>query len=158
MPQTTITVSGIIPPAPGKKQGKIADSAGGTWNVWGDKLPNYRMGVTYNITYEENEFNNVKYNVIKNAEPAGQGTQQTTMPLTQPSASVSPQGVFLDRDRQIWVNALLGKCLANPNVDPFNLENTKIAEKAKFFEGLFDYLFKPKVTKAGGEMDDEIPF
>ncbi len=161
MPQAVITVAGITPPAMGKKQGHIIDTVGGKWNVWGDKLHNYRMGVSYNITYDENEFNGVKFFVIKNADPAGAAAQagQATQPSASPAA-VS-QSIPSEKDRQIWVNSLLGRCLNNPNTDPFNLERDKIAEKAKLFYDLYDYLFGPKPRvgqQPRDDMNDQIPF
>ena len=171
MPQAVITVAGITPPPMGKKQGHIIDTVGGKWNVWGDKLPNYRMGVTYNITYEENEFNNAKFFVIKNAEPAGAAPSsrsepshrepQNPLPPHQSPAAVS-QSIVTEKDRQIFVCALMGRAFGNPNTDPFNLERAKIAELGNACFDLFNYLFGPKPKSQGqqprDDMDDAIPF
>jgi len=158
MPQTTITVAGITPPAQGKKQGKIADTAGNNWNVWGDKLQNYRMGVTYNITYEENEFNNVRYNVIKNAEPAGQGTQQTTMPLAQPRVAMPPPSVATPKDEMIFVCGALNHTLANQNISPLELTAMEIGDFVNKLRTVWKGTLGSQKSRSEGEMDDAIPF
>lgn len=161
MPQTTITVAGIAPPGEGKKQGKITDTAGGVWNVWGDKIPNYRMGVTYEIKYEENEFKGKKFFVIQNAEPAGQAASQAAQ--ARPSPAGISQSQLGPKDKEIWVCALLKEAIGNPNVDPFNLDRAKYAELGKTFFDLYDYLFAKKLpvqrqAPVEDDMDDEIPF
>lgn len=164
MPQAVITVERKAP-RPDKKQGHLFDTGGGRWNVYNDKLANFREGVTYEINYEENEFSGTKFNLIKNAEPTNKAATVTA----SSQGSTSPS----DKDREIFVCALLKEALGNPNVDPFTLDRAKVGEFGRMCSDLYTYLFKqkaaapkpaapspppPEPEEQKGEMNDEIPF
>lgn len=154
MPQTTITVAGILPPGQGKKQGKVKDTAGGSWNVWGDKLHLFQMGATYDINYEENSFNNTTFYLIKSFAPAS--TAGAT-PAPQPRPATLPSAMpVTSKDEQIFVCGALNNALANPNVSPFQLQTTDMVN----FVNLIRHTWRQTLGKAqqNNAMDDEIPF
>lgn len=157
MPQATITVAGITPPAPGKKQGKITDTSNGVWNVWGDKLPSYRMGVTYNITYEDSEFNGHKFYLIKTAEPAGQGAS-APMPrvdMPSPAAPVFPT----KKDEMIFICGAFNNLMQGPGA--WERTTAEMAAKTNELKEVFRLTFAAKRAQQSHpshEMDDEIPF
>lgn len=167
MPQATIVVA-TIAPRPGKKQGHVIDSNGGKWNVWNDKLHNYRAGVAYDITYEENDFNGTKFYVIKNADPSGQQSSSgqgggpgvlQPRPSTSPAAPVYPTA----KDEAIFVCGALNNAIANPNVQPMILTVTELATFVSTLRQVWrGTLGAPKPQAAAQQqqnpMDDEIPF
>ena len=73
---TEITVAKVEPPAPNRKQGTIHDTKGARWKVWADKIPNYAVGSTYEITFKTNQFNNQTFNVIDSAKPLSTASPQ----------------------------------------------------------------------------------
>lgn len=161
MPTATITVAGITPPAAGRKQGKIIDADGNKWNVWGDKLQNYRMGVTYNITYDVQEFNNVPFNIIKTAEPAGQGASQPRQ-VSQPQSGGPIPAFDKAKDEHIFVCGALNNALSNTNINPMELQVTDIATFVqKLQQAWKQTLGAPRVSSAPRSeegMSDSIPF
>lgn len=154
MPNAVITVAGILPPEQGKKQGKIKDTAGGSWNVWGDKLHNYQIGQTYNIVYEENEFNNSKFYVIKSFNAIGPVLAQPATP--QPRAPM-PAAMPSAKDEMIFVCGALNNALANPNVQPFQIGTTEMVAFINLARQSWR-LTLGKTPKSEDEFRDEIPF
>lgn len=154
--QSQITVAGITPPAIGKKQGKIIDSLGNSWNVWGDKLHLYAMGQTYNITYEVNEFNNKQFNVIKTVSPAS-GQPQPQRAVAQPPAQPQPPvGIQLSaKDEMIFVCGIMNNSVGNSNVNPFELTTAELIGMMQKAQQVWRNTMG---KQARGDMDDEIPF
>lgn len=161
MSQTTITVAGINPPELGKKQGKIVDTAGNKWNVWGDKIASYRMGVTYDIVYETNEFKDTKFNVIKTANPSNAAPQPARQaprssddwPGPQPSVAMPQHGN--PKDEMIFVCGIINNAMSNPNVNPFETTLTElIAMVDKARSAWRNTLGK---SQKSDDMRDEIP-
>lgn len=177
MPQAVITVTGITPPAPGKKQGRIIDTENQSWNVWGDKLHNYRIGVSYNIGYDTQEFNGHQFNVIKSAEPTNRVPPVTAAPQASPQTySVAPG--FTVKDEMIFVCGAFNNLMSLP--DAWNLTKEQMADKVEDLMWTFQVTLGGKgrpveetAKQASGpagsptqkpqyrtaqEMDDEIPF
>lgn len=155
MSQATITVAGITPPEPGRKQGKITDTEGNRWNCWADKLQNYRMGVTYEINYETNEFNNKKFNVIKTANPSNAAPRPAAQPKSdgwpgpQPSLAASP------KDEMIFVCGVVNNAMSNTNINPFEITLTElIAMVDKARSAWRNTLGK---SQKADDMNDQIP-
>jgi len=158
MSQAQITVAGITPPGIGKKQGKIQDSVGNSWNVWGDKLQNYRMGVTYDITYDTNEFNGKTFNVIKTANPANpnaQAGQVAAAPQAQQRAAQAMAAPSA-RDEMIFVCGIINNALANANVSPFELTPTELIDMTNKARQVWRNTLGK--VQAADDMGDEIPF
>lgn len=158
MPQAIITIAGITPPGTSKKQGKVTDSYGKTWNVWGDKLQNYRMGVTYDITYEENEYNGTKFYLIKTADPvqAAPPPPQPGNPEPQQRAATQPsQPMNPNKDEMIFICGALNNAFANQNTIPFELTAMEIATFVKKMQQVWRATLG---NRAVGDMNDEIPF
>lgn len=165
MPNATITVAGILPPGPGKKQGHVHDTEGNKWNVWHDKIQNFRMGVTYDITYEQSEFNGAHFNVIKTANPsngAPQPRQQQAAPPNDGWPGPAPRAPTpmaqqpSVKDEMIFVCGVINNAMSNPNVDPFAVgavEFVAMVNKAR--QVWRNTLGK---SQAVGDMNDEIPF
>ncbi len=156
MPTATITVQAKQSPAIGKKQGKIQDTNGSLWNVWGDKLQNYREGVTYDITYEEGEFNGHRFNTIKTANPSIAGQQYVPTPAAvrpaPPSAAIPPNA----KDEMIFVCGIVNNSMSNANINPFEItltELTAMVDKAR--SAWRNTLGK---SQKADDIGDEIPF
>lgn len=135
MPQATITVQAKQSPAIGKKQGKIQDTTGSLWNVWGDKLQNYREGVTYDITYDEQEFNDKRYNLITKGNPSNGSSaappiQAAHRGLAQPKPADGWPGPVTNqpnaKDEMIFVCGVINNAMANANVNPFETTLTEL--------------------------------
>lgn len=128
MPQTTITVQAIQSPAIGKKQGKIQDTSGAMWNVWGDKIQNYREGVTYDVTYEEQEFNDRKYNLISKGTPSNAAPRLAAQPKSDgwpgPAPQISMTGT--PKDEMIFVCGVVNNAMSNTNINPFEITLTEL--------------------------------
>lgn len=137
MNQDRITVAGITPPAVGKKQGKVIDTVGRSWNVWGDKLANYQMGKTYDITYEVNEFNDAKFNVIKTLKPVMEASGLSGPGMQQPAQAAVQRPIgtqTTQKDEMIFVCGIINNAVANQNINPFELTATELitmVEKAR---------------------------
>lgn len=163
MSQDRITVAGITPPAIGKKQGKVIDTVGRSWNVWGDKLHNYQIGQTYDITYETNEFNNAKFNVIRTLRPV-QGPQPgEVIPVAEPRSVIPPrQSTSIappqanPKDEMIFVCGVINNSLSNSNVNPFELTAAELITMVNKARQVWRNTLGNAQTR--GDMDDEIPF
>lgn len=163
MPQAVITVAGITPPGPGKKQGKITDTNGGKWNAWGDKLANYRMGVSYEIVYEEDEYEGHPFRTIKtanptNAAPAPQPAVhgQYAAPPAQVIGSTEPS--FTKKDEMIFVCGALNNALSNPNVVPFQMTVIEIATFVKLLRQVWRGTLGATQQQVRDDMNDSVPF
>ena len=156
--QATITVAGITPPAIGKKQGHIIDSAGSKWNVWGDKLQNYRIGGTYEITYDQNEFNGKTFNVIKSANPSNAAPSQPSR-VEQKPADGWPGPIQQQpsaKDEMIFVCGVVNNAMSNTNINPFEITLTElIAMVDKARSAWRNTLGK---SQRRDDMDDGIPY
>lgn len=153
MPQAVITVAGIMPPAEGKKQGKIKDSSGESYNVWGDKIHNYQVGETYNVNYENNEFNNTQFKLIKSfTHVSAQAGQRRVDPRMPPPGNMPPS----NKDEHIFVCGALNNALSNPNVNPMAIATTEMVA----FVNLLRQTWRLTLGKVqqSQEMNDEIPF
>jgi len=130
MSQATITIAGINPPEIGKKQGKVIDTEGNKWNVWGDKLHNYRMGVTYDVVYETNEFNGKNFNVIKTVTPSNKAPTTKSgddWPGSQPRQTQPPvQQSASPKDEMIFVCGIVNNAMSNTNINPFEITLTEL--------------------------------
>ena len=154
-----ITVAGIVPPGVGKKQGKIHDTTGKSWNVWGDKLHNFAMGHTYSITYDTNDFNGAKFDVIKTADHVGSAPANVMNPppaqaRTQPT-TYSPQPS--NRDEQIFVCGALNNAMSNPNVNPMMLTGPDVIGLVEKFRMAWRNTLG-KTQSNDTDLNDQIPF
>ncbi len=176
MPAATITVQAKQSPAIGKKQGKVQDTNGSLWNVWGDKLQNYREGVTYDITYEESEFNGHRFNTIKTANPSNVGGQQyAPNPTARPEAAPrqapqdgwpgpNPRPVIPPSPRygatdektaeRILVCGALNSVLENSNTVPSELSQAQVTAWINMFRNSWLDTFG---RRSEADLDDRIP-
>jgi len=164
MPSTMITVQAKQSPAIGKKQGKIQDTAGNLWNVWGDKLQNYREGVTYDIVYEESEFNGHTFNLIKTANPAQAKPPGSVTPVADPRQVIprndgwpGPQSTLAanPKDEMIFVCGVVNNAMSNTNINPFEITLTElIAMVDKARSAWRNTLGK---SQKADDMNDQIP-
>jgi hypothetical protein len=162
MPTAIITVAAKQSPAIGKKQGKIQDTAGGLWNVWGDKLATYREGVTYDITYEEGEFNGHRFNTIKTANPSNVGGQQyTPNPPERPAAAPrqAVQNAIIPpnaKDEMIFVCGIVNNSMSNTNINPFEITLTELITMVDKARSAWRATLGKSQSR--NDMDDSIPF
>ena len=116
-----ITVADVIYPAPGKKQGRIIDQTGKTWQVWGDKMSGYSRGGNYVISkYKTSEFKGQTYYTIEEVSPVGQMPGMANPVSAPASIGVSPSDT--ERRMDIFVCGAFNNIMANPNVNPALLE------------------------------------
>ncbi len=167
MTAATITVQAKQSPAIGKKQGKIQDTNGDLWNVWGDKLANYREGVTYDIQYETSEFNGHTFNLIKSANPSNNKPSTGALPR---DGWPGPTGNIAERmqsggpgfaipptpkDEMIFVCGVVNNAMSNANVNPFETTLTElIAMVDKARSAWRNTLGK---SQKADDMSDEVP-
>lgn len=155
MPNAVITVAGITPPGVGKKQGKVSDTTGGVWNVWGDKLHLYRMGVSYDITYEDGEFNGRHFKTIKTANPTNAAPAQAT---PQPQQHTAPPPSNQNKDEMIFVCGALNNALSNPNAMPFELTAIELATFVKKIRQVWRATIGNSQQSSDDDMNDSVPF
>jgi hypothetical protein len=141
-----ITVAGVTYPAAGKKQGKIQDTQGRSWQVWADKMGQFQAGQSYEIlTSKTTTFNGAVYVTVGEfraltpgagmAQPSFPPPMPATPPVAQqpfyPAASPPPmpapqQAVAAPisehvRRMDIFVCGAVNNALANQNVNPLSV-------------------------------------
>lgn len=128
MNNASITIAQVLLPEPGKKQGKVIDTLGNKWNVWADKLQNYRIGVSYDIKYEENEFNGKTFSVIKTANPSNNPPAHPARAAQKPTDGWP--GPILQqpnaKDEMIFVCGVVNNAMSNTNINPFEITLTEL--------------------------------
>lgn len=157
MPQATITIQAKQAPAIGKKQGKVQDMEGNLWNVWGDKLQNYREGVTYDIVYEQSEFNGHMFNVIKTANPAAAGQMAHAMAANPARGQTPPPQQATAKDEMIFVCGIMNNSLSNANINPFELTATELITMTNKARQVWRNTLG-KSQSNNDDIDDSIPF
>lgn len=166
MSNVVITVADINQPAPGKKQGKVIDTTGKTWQVWADKLYLYAPGQSYNITYKTTNFNGKDYYTIDQSAPAGSAAiappPRGTTPTQRAAAVVPPIPTVSDyqeaeriKRRDIFVQGILNNSAQNQDFVSMQTE-----ELIGFTEKLMIVWFNTlgKKPQTASDMNDEIPF
>lgn len=118
MPNITLTVASVVPPAGGKKRGTLKGVCGTTLGVFAEKLAQFQFvpGKTYAIDYHEVEYQGSKLrNVVSatlqpDARPASlPAPQQQPLPplaTAQPAPEFNRQTNPADSER-MWVCATL---------------------------------------------------
>lgn len=164
-----ITVANVEGPAPGKKQGRVTDTQGRKWQIWGDKLHDYSIGVTYEVTkVKSNYFNGQQYVTIMESHPVGGSSGG---PIGQPVARSNTSGSTItiplpesNKDEQIFVCGALNNTLANPNINPMSLGVQDLVGLVNAYRDTWRNTFgrKPatvaKPQSAGDDMEDSVPF
>lgn len=153
-----ITVADVVYPAPGKKQGKLVDQTGKTWQVWGDKMGGYQVGGHYLVKkYKTSDFRGQTYYTIEEAIPvgAGPGTQQSA-PAPRPTGQASgPAPTVTDAVRRmdIFVCGAFNNIMANPNTNPAMLQAQDMIEMIRRLKETW-----AKSFGRNEDMNDDIPF
>lgn len=113
MPSATIGVQYVNPPAQGKKMGSIKDANGNYYGVQPGMLGLFQQGGTYEIFFEDREFQGKTYHTVK-----------TVKPVTQPAAAAQKIVGDVQRARtneadaeRMWVCALLGHAIQSGQID-----------------------------------------
>ena len=166
MQVTTIHVTEVVPPQPGKKRGRVKDSSGALYQAGYPLLSSFQPGNSYNIVYKDDSFNNVSFRVIESIQGAAQGGQPqstpyqptTTMPQPRQQYNVpAPQTHTDPTAERIFVCGALNAALSNPNMHPATLTSNQVAGMVKVYREAWDRTFGGKPT-VGDDMNDEIPF
>ena len=109
-----VTVSFVNQPKQaGGKKGTIKTKDNEIYGVWADKLANFQQGKTYEIKYEESEYNGKQYKTVTNwieqtAPPAGNGAGSQTN---------GNGSAYTAKDEQIFVCGALNNALAAGRVE-----------------------------------------
>lgn len=153
-----ITVARIQPPAPGKKQAAIYDQSDQRWGVFPDDLNGFVVGGTYRIwDWQSNMFNGRQYKTIKSGNYEYQGMGGVLPPQSNANTSAAPRsggpaprpsapsGGFDDvtRRRDIFVCGALNNTMANPNVNPLDLQGKDLVALVWKLRKTFDYALGP---------------
>lgn len=175
MQTSTITVSAVAPPAPGKKRGKVTDQNGGVYQAGYPLLSSFQPGGTYNIQWKADNFNGYAFNVIEGAVPVGGsvgGAPQ--MPLPQapmpPNTNYAPpttqQPYVQSRPMQaptdplperIFVCGALNSTLQAMGPNAPNCTEDQLVMLVKTYRRVFARTFGG-LPNAGDEMNDSLPF
>jgi len=161
MPEATITIAEIQPPAQGKKMFTAFDTQGGRWQIWPDKSHLYAAGRTYTIEYQSSNFKGTTYNTITKqlgAQGVSGGGQLTPMAAQHPGpAQIRPPAPAQadDRGEDIFVCGAINNILANPSVNPLLLNEEELKGTVLMLRRVW------AATKRGqrgrDDMNDEIP-
>jgi hypothetical protein len=73
MPNAVIQVQNIYQADPGKKTGKVRDVTGADYRVKPADLAVMREGATYDVFFEDNNFNGQTYHMVKSVKAVGGG-------------------------------------------------------------------------------------
>lgn len=177
MQTSTITVSAVAPPAPGKKRGKITDQNGGVYQAGYPLLSSFQPGGTYSIQWKADNFNGYAFNVIEAAVPVGGsvgGAPQMLLPQTQapmpPNTNYAPpttqQPYVQSRPMQapsdplperIFVCGALNSTLQAMGAGAPNCTEDQLVMLVKTYRRVFARTFGG-LPSVGDEMNDEIPF
>jgi hypothetical protein len=174
MSSEIITVAGMEWPKAGKKMGAIIDSTGKRWGVWPDKMSLFQKFQAYDVTYESHEFKGQTYYTIKTVMPidpipGGNGmqaaVQNNSAPYAGPRSAPVPQAAIPNFDQQrrmdIFVCGSFNNIMANPTVNPFEVDHVKLINDLK---RVWKVTLgpQPQETRPAGsmdkEMDDKIPW
>ena len=71
MPTETVLVQGKADPERGKTRGRIKSDTGKLFQAVPDILKQIEVGLTYEITYKDQTFNEAKYRVVEAVNPQG---------------------------------------------------------------------------------------
>lgn len=176
MPIASITVSGVTPPAPGKKRAKVTGTDGNVYQVDAAQMHNFAPGSNWNIEYKNDSFNGFAFKVIERFNPSGvQGSQAPTP--TAPVAPYQGQSVIMATPpsppkedplpERIFVCGAMNASLGNPNINPATLTEDQIVLMVKGFRRAFARTFGGRRDDAtapvpnpqqDADMSDEIPF
>lgn len=172
MPIANITVSGVTPPAPGKKRAKITDTGGGIYQVDAAQMHNFAPGSSWSVVYKDDSFNGFAFKVIEKFNPAGSVNVAPggTVPIPNPPYQhmAPPQAAKADPlPERIFVCGALNAALGNPNINPGGLTEDQVVGLVNNFRRAFARTFggrrddatapvpNPQVNQ---DMSDEIPF
>lgn len=166
MPDIQITVADVIQPGfdsktgQQKKQGKIIDTTGKSWQVWADKLGLYEAGGNYTITqHKNNVFNGITFNVIEKMTPGGLpavGTVRTisTSAPKQTRVPMQQQGLT-PKDEMIFVCGGFNNIMANPNTPAATMSLPERIAIVESLRATWRNTFGK--TQASDDMNDALP-
>lgn len=153
----TVTVKFVNPPKEGKKKGSIKGANDEFFFVWADKLGQYEKGKTYEVEYEESDFNGQTYRTIKNVKPSGNGSAaQSAAPATS-GAYYKPTSP-VDSER-MFVCAILAAGIKSGQIK-FGADTLvpAIAHIRTAYKQTLGRIDDPTPATRRAELDDEIPF
>lgn len=165
MPTAHVTVKDFWLPR-GKKRWVLKDMNDTLFGVPESMSNKVQKGISYNLTYKEDQWNGRTYLVVENVQPAQEqpiipaGYQQpiSTQRATQPMSDTS-------KDMHIFTCGAYNSLLRNPSINPLELSTS---EKIKFVTEQMEIFRltlgrKPSDRIETGkpslreDMDDEIP-
>lgn len=165
MPSVVVTVQSVTQPQPGKKRGRIQASNGQLFQADPAFLSQVALGRNYDLTYEEQSFNNTTFRVVKGiVATAGPATTTPSHPTPMAAGGGRYSGTDLATAERIFVCGALNAMLSNPNVTPVNMSQTEIMHLVANLRGAWASTFgkpagvpSPSPTPVGDIIDDEIP-
>ena len=99
MSQQTITIAFVNQPRQaGGKKGSVKDTEGRYWGVWADKLGQYQVGQSYDITFETTQWQGKDQHTIKSATARGAPVAANNgngMTPRQPTAPTDAERMFV---------------------------------------------------------------
>lgn len=182
-----ITVQNIVHPAPGKKQGKILDTMGRSWQVWADKIGQFYIGQTYEVLQSKvTNFNGATYVTIGEFRPLSGPTPSPTVPVPQaqipitqasvvaPARAATPPSIGeAERRMDIFVCGAVNNMLSNANISALEVSPADLMKFITMLKEVWkrtlgpnanDYnqptqtMTPPAPSQPPNDMNDEIPF
>lgn len=159
-----ITVKEIIWPAQGKRQGKVIDTTGKSWQVWADKLSGFQQDGSYELLeVGASEFQGKTYYTIKSVKPVTHGMRLTPPPT--PTSRPQEHTMDHERRRDIFVCGAVNSILGHPTIDPLTFAGAQLVDIINKLKYVWEQTLGPNAPKAPlrrGEADatfnDDIPF
>lgn len=167
MSDIQITVADTKPPAEGKKQGKVIDTTGKTWQVWADKLHLYQPGGTHLVQkFKTFEFQGKTYYTIEQATavggaaPAQASAVQAYVPPPTPFTSTSE----VTRRMDIFICGIMNNTASNEKL--LDYPENELVEKIQMLKRVWKRSFLSGDTsitsgapaRDNSDMNDDIPF
>lgn len=166
MPTETIDIAYVNQPGPGKKLGSLKDTKGEIWGIPPALLGLVSPGSTYEIFYEDREWQGRTYHTVKNIKPVNKLASVANTVVEKAGAAAGGKDPFEKRPthpvdaRRMFICGAFNAHLNNSNITSEEREMTALGE----FLDKLDLLWRSKAylgrekTQLADEMDDDIPY
>lgn len=152
MADLVITVAETHEPRPGGKQGRVVDTSGKSWQVWGDKLNQFHIGASYKVEdWKTNSFEGRNFITINKFSVIG----GAAAPKAAAKPQHTPYGSTDDKTAErIFVAGAYNNWMGKPGTDvPTESECVGFVNMQR---RVWTRTFGGKPT-FGDDMNDEIP-
>lgn len=146
-----ITVTDVQPPSQGKKKGVVKDTNGKYWYVWPDKIYDFQIGKSYNITGYDSFTTDrgTTLHTIRTYTEATSGRQGGVVHSTisqPPQRTTSQPSIGVDENQRrmdIFICGAINNMLSNQNVQPMDLTMMDMVDAIHKFRSAWLAVFGP---------------